>query len=457
MKKITYTILSTGLTLGSILTSCKPTNDEPVVTSIDKQLEQVLMQSSGNKGKQFYLLPNSTDYSKIPQDPRNPITADKVALGQLLFHETGLGMTPIKSQGYQTYSCASCHHAKAGFQACLPQGFGEGGNGFGVTGEARTVSAAYSSTDVDVQPIRTPSAMNSAYQTNVLWNGQFGATHLNANTQSAWTKGTPKEKNTLGFQGIETQAIAGQGVHRLGFNPNFLFNRPIYRDLYAKSFDLKTLNDPTQSVINVGLAIAAYERTLLANEAPFQRWLRGEYGAMNDTQKQGATLFFGKAQCYTCHNGPSLANMEFYALGMKNLTNGKYGNAIVVNAGSDKAEHKGRGGFTGRAEDMNKFKVPQLYNLKDSPFYGHGASFTTIEQVITYKNKAVAENKSVLTSQLAAEFKPLNLNEQEIKELTTFIKEGLYDPNLKRYVPTSLPSGLAFPNNDTQSRKDLGF
>jgi len=453
MKNIFYTFLSMSV----ILASCQSRSDEPVVSGVDKQLEQALVQSSGNKGKEFYLLPNSTEYTKIPQDPRNPITADKVALGQFLFHETGLSMNPNKSQSYQTYSCASCHHAKAGFQACLPQGIAEGGSGFGITGEARKIATGYVNAQVDVQPIRTPSAMNIAYQTNILWNGQFGATHLNAATQSAWTKGTPKEKNNLGFQGVETQAIAGQGVHHLGFNPNFLFNKPLYQELYAKSFDLKTLNDPAQSAINVGLAIAAYERTLLSNEAPFQRWLRGEYGAMTDAQKQGAMLFFGKARCYTCHNGASLANMEFHALGMKNLSDGQYGTSVVVNSGTEKAEHKGRGGFTGKAEDLYKFKVPQLYNLKDSPFYGHGSSFTTIEQVVSYKNKAVVENLAVPTTQLASEFKPLNLTEQEMKDLTTFIKEGLYDPNLKRYVPKSLPSGLAFPNNDAQSRKDLGF
>lgn len=435
---------------------CRPT-DEVVETPNDLQLTQALSIASSGQGKSFYQLPESTQFDKIPQDPRNPLSAEKVALGQLLFHETGLAMNPNKAAGYQTYSCASCHHARAGFQACVPQGIAEGGSGFGKTGEARVMSSVYTSKDVDVQPIRSPSAMNVAYQKNMLWNGQFGATYQNLGTQSAWTAGTPKEKNKLGFEGVETQAIAGQGVHHLGFNPNFIINKPVYRDLYDKAFGLKTVNDPVQSVINVGLAIAAYERTLLPNQAPFQRWLKGEYTAMSDVQKQGAVLFFGKARCYTCHNGPSLANMEFYALGFRDLTNGFYGTNAVVNAGAEKAEHKGRGGFTGKAADMYKFKVPQLYNLKDSPFYGHGSSFTKIEDVIAYKNAAVSQNANVPHSQLATEFAPLKLSASEVKQLTEFIKEGLYDPNLSRYVPKSLPSGLAFPNNDAASRKDLGF
>lgn len=432
-------------------------NKEEVETSGDQQLNQALITASSGRDKSFYLLPESTDFTKIPQDQRNPLTAEKVALGQLLFHETGLAMNPNKSSGYQTYSCASCHHAKAGFQACVPQGIAEGGSGFGKTGEARIISAVYTAKDVDVQAIRSPSAMNVAYQKNILWNGQFGATHLNVGTEAAWLAGTPKEKNKLGFEGLETQAIAGQGVHHLGFNPNFIINKPVYRELYDKAFGINTINDPVQSVINVGLAIAAYERTLLSNQAPFQRWLKGEYGAMNEDQKQGAILFFGKARCYTCHNGPALANMEFHALGFRDLANGRYGINTVVNAGTEKPENKGRGGFTGKAADMYKFKVPQLYNLKDTPFYGHGSSFTKIEDVIAYKNTAVSQNANVSRSQLASEFAPLKLTSLELKQLTEFIKEGLYDPNLNRYAPKSLPSGLAFPNNDAASRKDLGF
>lgn len=74
--------------------------------------------------------------------------------------------------------------------------------------------------------------------------------------------------------------------------------------------------------------------------------------------------------------------MEFYALGMNDLSDGQYG---AVNASGPKAEHKGRGGFTGKAEDMFKFKVPQLYNLKDSPFYGHGAQFVTVRKSLNTK------------------------------------------------------------------------
>ena len=98
-----------------------------------------------------------------------------------------------------------------------------------------------------------------------------------------------------------------------------------------------------------------------------------------------------------------------------------------------------------------------MYNLKDSPFYGHGASFSTVKEVIEYKNAGVKENVNVPDSQLASQFKPLNLTDEEINSLILFIENSLRDPNLERYTPSRLPSGLAFPNNDSQTIIDLGF
>jgi cytochrome c peroxidase len=440
-----------------LLSSCNLKDDEPVFNSLDKELEDKLTASSGGKGKDYYIMPEANDYAKIPQDPKNPITSAKVDLGRFLFHETGLGQNPTKNLGLQTYSCASCHHVKAGFQACVPQGIGEGGSGFGVQGEQRVILAGYTAKEIDVQPIRTPSALNIAYQTNILWNGQFGGTHLNVGTQANWTKGTPKETNNLGFAGVETQAIAGRDVHRLVLDRIFMSKFSTYQSIYERAYGKDSYLDDKELRLNGALAIAAYERTLLANQAPFQQWLKGNYNALTDTEKKGAVVFFGKGECATCHNGPSLANMEFHAIGMKDLKNGKMGNNIVSNVSDSNAEHKGRAGFTGKDEDMYKFKVPQLYNLKSSPFYGHGASFSSIENVIRYKNGGKAENTNVPQTRLSDKFKPLNLTESDIVALEVFIRNGLHDANLQRYVPKKLPSGLAFPNNDPKSRIDLGF
>lgn len=432
-----------------LLSACAKENDNSN-HELDSELEALLTSSSNGEGLSFFQFPSSDDFASIPQDPKNPITAEKVSLGKLLFHETGIAVNPKKPEGTGTYSCASCHHFKAGFQACRIQGVADGGLGFGISGESRVNHPTYLHGELDVQPIRTPSTLNVAYQKNMLWNGQFGATHLNEGTEAQWTEETPKAVNHLGFEGVETQAIAGMDVHRLAIKNSIAEMSETYRDLFEDAYP-ETSSEERFTIENAGKAIAAYERTLFANEAPFQQWLKGDFNALTDAQKRGAILFFGEAQCNSCHTGPALNSMEFHALGMNDLQGfGVYGN------GPQEGDKQGRGGFTKQAEDMYKFKVPQLYNLKDSPFYGHGSSFNSVEDVVRYKNAALAENAEVPTSQLAAEFVPLSLNEQEILDLSNFIENALYDPNLQRYIPESLPSGNCFPNNDAMSKSDLG-
>ena len=440
MKHLTYIILISIV----FFTSCtKDTADN----TLDTELRQALI----NEGQSldYFKLPSSSNYTQIPQDPKNPITSEKVALGQLLFHETVFataGEFPITTF---TYSCASCHHAGAGFQSGIAQGVGEGGEGFGIRGEERVRNTLCEPSLCDVQPIRTPTVLNGAFQPLMLWNGQFGATSLNEGTEELWTADTPKEKNHLGFEGLETQAIAGLGVHRLEINEEAVTANN-YKDLFDNAFsDLP--EEERYSLITAGLAIAAYERTVMANEAPFQKYLNGNTRALSDEQKEGAILFFGKAGCVSCHTGPALNKMEFHALGMN-----EFNPAEVIHYNVDDPAQLGRFTFTGKEADKYLFKTPQLYNLKRLEFLGHGASFHSIREVIEYKNDAVAENSNVPSSVLSDEFVPLGLTDEEVDKITDFIANGLFDPNLDRYVPTSLPSGLCFPNNDEVSQEDLG-
>ena len=119
--------------------------------------------------------------------------------------------------------------------------------------------------------------------------------------------------------------------------------------------------------------------------------------------------------------------MTFHAMGMRDLDGAwdmsrvnlePFGGTVPDNV------RRGRGGFTGRPEDMYAFKTPQLYNLVDSPFLGHGSSFASVREVIEYKNAAVPENPLVPAGRTAAEFTPLGLTPAEITDLTAFV-EGI--------------------------------
>ncbi|MEZ4986743.1 MAG: cytochrome c peroxidase [Saprospiraceae bacterium] len=444
MKKLQYTTIA--FLVLAVFASCTREEED-----LNSELEAVLELADPVNGKSGFLMPKSFDFNSIPQDPNNPITAAKVQLGKFLYHETGIAQNPMQEEGRGTYSCATCHFASAGFQAGRFQGIGDGGSGMANNGLDRNRFQSYSGDILDVQPIRTPTAMNAAYQELMLWNGQFGATGMNEGTEYAWTAGTPKENNHLGFQGLETQAIAGLGVHRLVINET-LINELGYQSMFDAAFPhIPALERYTP--VTAGLAIAAYERTLLSNQAPFQQFLEGKYNAMSNPEKRGAILFFGKAQCASCHTGPALSSMSFHAIGMGDLDlcpeETFKTNATVV-------ENQGRGGFTGREEDKFAFKTPSLYNLKDSPFYGHGASLRTLRDVVVYKNRAVKENPRVSDVYLSPLFAPLGLSASEIDDLTAFLTWSLHDPNLKRYEPDYLLSGQCFPSNDPQSSEDLG-
>lgn len=425
----------------------------PSSPSLDELLDSVLQFNSDGVGRAYFTLPSSNAYNDIPQDPLNPITSAKVALGKLLFHEPGIATDPFEPEGLHTYSCASCHHAKAGFQSGTFQGIGEGGLGFGVSGEARFRNKLYTQDfAIDVQPIRTPSVLNVAYQEAMLYGGRMGGTGINEPYANLWQSTTaPEHFNTFGLEGVETQAIGGLQIHRMEIDTEFVLHNE-YKAMFDNVFGNVNEIDRYQKY-TAGLAIAAYQRTLLPNQAPFQLWLRGNSNAMSSKEKEGAMLFFGKANCATCHTGPAFNSMEFHALGMNDLNQL---NIISSDPPSGANMNRGRGDFTQNEEELFQFKVPQLYNLIDAPFYGHGASFHTVKDVVKYKNDAVSENPNVPISNLSSAFQPLNLTEEEIDLIVLFIEQSLRDPNLNRYVPDELPSGFCFPNNDTYSRDDLG-
>jgi len=395
--------------------------------------------------------PMSDDYASIPQDPQNPLNADKVELGKLLFHETRLGLNPKQPEGLYTYSCATCHHAEAGFQSGLTQAISEGGSGFGIAGELRIPSAIYQTENIDVQPIRAPSVLGSAYQDVMLWNGELGGVGVNTGTENLWTS-DGNSNNFTGLYGLEILGLASRQKHRLNPDTAWLASNETYKNLFDLAFpelpDTERINSRT-----VSLALAAYQRTLLANQSPFQRFLRGDRKAMTRDEKDGKALFFGKAKCSNCHNGPALNSMQFVALGMNDMQNGVNG---AFNIAPDNRESKGRGGFTGRTRDIYKFKVPQLYNLRDVTALGHGGSFSSVEEVIRYMNAGIPQNANVPLSQISKMFQPLGLTEDDIGKLVKFVRDALYDPNLARYEPITLPSGNCFPDNDEQSRIDRG-
>lgn len=410
---------------------------------IDRALLSQIQAAAPNGSLDFYKLPTDSDYTAIPQDEKNPITASKVILGKMLFHEPALLTKPKLESNKHKSSCASCHMVEHGFGAGINQALGEGGEGFG---KSRTSIPTMSAHMIDAQMIKSPSCLNVAYQSNMTWNGKFGAQGLNSKTRSLWDKEAVLRFNKEGLEGVETQALAALEVHRMAIDAKWVLKYG-YTQLFDEAFADLSISE-RYSNKSVALALAAYQRTLLPDQAPFQKWLNGEKSALSDVEKKGAALFFGYAQCAQCHTGPGLNGMDFCALGFKDIEQAHTG--IILNDSTD-TQFQGRASFTKDNKDLYKFKVPQLYNLADNPIYGHGGSFQDLRSLVMYKCKGIPENEKVDKGQLDPRFKDLHLTSTEIESISLFLEHGLYDPNLKRYVPEVLPSGNCFPNGDAQS------
>ena len=438
------------LVLFCLVGLCLACDKDAVTDPLDVELERTLLRLSEDNSLSSYMLPNGNNLAGIPAGVGNPLTQDKVDLGKMLFFETALGTDALQPENLRTFSCATCHVPEAAFTAGAMQGIADGGEGFGEFGSGRRMDLDYDEADIDAQAARPLSMLGVAYVTNSMWAGRFGAHDNNADLQDLFgVHDHATELNNLGLDGLETQNIEGTVTHRMRTD-DYLLDTLGYRQMFDKAFpDFQ--GEARYGRIAMSFALSAYIRSVIPNQAPWQDWLRGEREALSEQQKRGALLFFGKAGCYRCHNGPALNGNTFHALGVSDLR--EMGG---LRADLDDDRNLGRGDFTRRAEDMFKFKVPQVYNVKDMPFYFHGSSKNNLRDVVEYKNAAVPENDRVPAQNISEFFHPLNLSSAEIDDLVEFLAEGLYDDNLQRYVPEQVLSGECFPNSDEASKQDMG-
>lgn len=418
-------------------------------TELNVELKRLMSSASPSGNYAYYEVPGETDLSLFPQDARNPLTPAKVELGKMLFYETALGVEARFPQGIGTYSCATCHIPEAGFRPGAPQGVADGGEGFGINGENRLRVREYGENDLDVQSARPLSLINVAFVTNTFWNGQFGGAGVNTGTEDVWDLHEDTEDNHLGYEAIETQNFEGLKTHRIQVTRE-LADQLGYTEMFNEAFPEMDESE-RYSRFSASLAISAFIRTINSSQAPFQDFIRGNHDAMSEEEKHGAILFFGKARCSNCHYEKNLGSMEFHALGVKDMFQ-----RPSFNASAEDRRNLGRGGFTLDEDDNFKFRVPQLYNLADAPFYFHGASKLALNDVIDYKLAAQSENNRVANDRLSEKFKPVDLSEGEKSALLQFLSRSLRDPNLVRFKPERILSGNCFPNNDYQSKIDLG-
>jgi cytochrome c peroxidase len=187
--------------------------------------------------------------------------------------------------------------------------------------------------------------------------------------------------------------LPGQELHPLEA-PGLAWRTKTFAEVYPNS---------GLTAENVGRAIAAFERTIISNNSPFDRYMRGDKNAMDPAAIRGMQLFMGKANCTACHSGPNFTDESFHNIGVGD---------------SD----PGRAAIVGDASLTGAFKTPGLRNVVLSAPYMHNGSSATLEEVVRFYNTG-----GTSTQGLSELIKPLHLTDSEVFDLVAFLG-ALTDP-----------------------------
>jgi cytochrome c peroxidase len=185
---------------------------------------------------------------------------------------------------------------------------------------------------------------------------------------------------------------------------------------------------------DMGKALAAFERTRLSTEAPFDRFLRGDQKAFNASQRRGWALFTGKARCGTCHQydpalplfgdnrfhntGVATGKPNFNQMATRAAESAPAGNKTEIDRLALETDYSELGRFlvTQKKEDIGAFKTPFLRDVLLTGPYMHDGSLETLWDVVEFFNKGGERNPF-----LDAEMKPLGLTASEVDDLVNFL------------------------------------
>jgi len=303
---------------------------------------------------------------KVPAD--NPITKEKVELGRFLFFDKRLSAN-------NTIACASCHIPALAFTDGQPVSTG-------INSQQGGRSA--------------PTAINRGFSTAQFWDGRAA---------------TLEDQSIGPFANLIEHGFASHDelIKKINSIKGY---KKLFSDVYGESKLTKE---------NVGRAIAAFQRTLISGNSPFDRFdYDGDQKAISESAKRGKNLFFDKARCNLCHMGTNFSDEKFHNIGI----------------GWDDSDtlDLGRYRVSKNEKDLGAFKTPTLREITKTAPYMHDGRFATLEDVIKHYNKGGVKNP-FLDNQVI----PLNLSDSEIKDLLSMLRslEGEGWQHVK--TPTEFP------------------
>lgn len=475
-----------------------------------------------------------------PTDSRFQITPEKKRLGKLLFFD------PIRNNNVhpefggkrllaQSSSCGSCHVGLAASKAGQQTAFGQGAEGFGyiddVTGlfvgdrkpyadltdvvptqfemsdAAGTIVASGRFDAVDSVPRLSPTIIGLAFNQRLLWDGAAGEpydgndpTKANANPGNLPAAENLVQRANRAHRMLETQRFAIQEV------PAYM---RLFKEAFPEDFAAYEASKNPDDLCNDDLiqrAMAAFLRSVVTRNTPYDKFLAGDDTALTDSQLRGAWLFFtpateGGANCVACHSGPMLNKVlgdEDGTLVEENFHNVGIGDHPLQDLmrdvlNNDGHRDRGRADVTADAGAAFKFKTPTLRQARDAAPYMHDGGFATLRQVLDYFNAGEPKSEdaanagtvdALFTHPRGDSETGLGLSDADLDALEDFLANGLYDAAFVNFDPDSttdtfelnerdlnysfemqmlgavngkVPSGLFHPQTDARSITEISL
>lgn len=388
----------------------------------------------------------------VPVPPGNPITPAKASLGKALFWDEQLSSP-------RTTACGTCHIPAAGGsdpRSALPgpialhPGFdGLFGGDDDVQGSPGVVGTDAGNLLLPVPPFefvpqvtgrKAPSMIMAAFAPVLFWDGRadgafedpltgalvlpFGAA---LESQAA---GPPVSAVEMAHAGRDWADVAA----RVAAATPLALARELpaaleawiagrdYPELFAEAF-----GTPEVTPARIAMAIATYERTLVADQAPWDAFVDGVPGALTPLQDQGRLVFFGPGRCDLCHGGPLFTDNQFHANGVR-----------------PPFEDAGLGALTGLPADQGRFRTPTLRNVALRGPYFHDGSQPTLAGVVEFYDRGgdFGQNQDPAII-------PLGLTPQQKNALVAFLG-ALTDPRVASEAPP-FDRPLLFGGSDVQA------
>ena len=299
----------------------------------------------------------------------NPTTPERVELGRLLFFD------PVLSEGNDV-ACATCHHPDLGFSDGRPTSVAAGG----------------------ASPARNALTLwNVAYSQSLFWDGRVG---------------TLEEQALVPLTHADEMAVADPATMAAELQAI-----PAYAALFESAFGIA----PAEiSADHVARALAAFQRSLISDNSPFDRYAAGDFDALTPAQRRGLAIFrSGATRCFECHGAPTFASDTFRVIGVPSDDPGR---AAVADDGV-----------------FGAFKVPTLRNVALTAPYMHDGSLATLEEVIDFYRDGGGRAHDF--DKVDVFVNPFTLSEQERADLLAFLY-ALTDESGRPQIPASVPSGL---------------